>query len=566
MKQTAAAARINRVALPGTIFVLLAMAVVTVGLAIGFYAQLGMPAWAAAVLALALLAGMVITHVAVLRGRQLAELEAEVMRLRTLLGPAADAPTTGQTQAELRNSSAGKLAESGAPQGDPSVGSDSAHRSPITRSLAEEIAMARAMAEPQSNTRSDPEPPQVAGRQLDTMAIQQLVKKLAEETGGPRAPSPADTAAESTPRAPAAKASTQSAAAPEPSVSGEDITKSVRALRATAAAMRPAAQEPVRAKTPTPQSAPVKPAVSAAVSASPPAATKEPATIQQAAIQPVAIAGPAPVGETPASTVEPAAASEEVEMRVGLLADALAADRMDVMLEPILGLKDQATRHYEISVRLRTETGEAVNPADEHDMLGGTGILPLIDIAKISRIAEVARRLAERGKTGAVFADLAGESLGDDDFLQRFAEIYGEREGITEQLVVALAQADMRVFADAHWDMVKDLGSVGFRFALDHVTDLDMDFDIMKAAGIRFVKLDAEVFLEGLPTTSGAHVPAADIVRFLSDKDLSLIVGEITDKAQLSRIVDCGVLFGNGRLFGGPRVVKAQVFAAKSAA
>jgi cyclic-di-GMP phosphodiesterase TipF (flagellum assembly factor) len=174
--------------------------------------------------------------------------------------------------------------------------------------------------------------------------------------------------------------------------------------------------------------------------------------------------------------------------------------------------------------------------------------------------------LADRGKSGAVFTGLAGESLGDDDFLAKLSEISGERAAIIDQLVVSLAQEDVRAFAPAHWALVRDLCSAGFRFALEHVTDLDMDFDMLRAAGVQYVKLDAEVFLSGLPAGEAHVIPARDIYRFLAEKGLSLIVDRIDTEGQLTRIVDCGVLYGQGQLFGGARPVKAQVFSARTAA
>ena len=107
--------------------------------------------------------------------------------------------------------------------------------------------------------------------------------------------------------------------------------------------------------------------------------------------------------------------------------------------------------------------------------------------------------------------------------------------------------------------------ATGFGFALEEVTDLDMDFAGMKAMGFEFVKLDAPVFLEGLPAPGG-HVPASDICRHLSDLGLTLIVGRIEDDWLLARILGFGVLFAKGTLFGGPKLVKPEVFAQPAAA
>ena len=83
------------------------------------------------------------------------------------------------------------------------------------------------------------------------------------------------------------------------------------------------------------------------------------------------------------------------------------------------------------------------------------------------------------------------------------------------------------------------------------------------AYGFDFVKLDAQVFLEGMPLAPGM-VPSNDICRHLAGLGLTLIVGGIADEGQLARVFGFGVLFGQGQLFGGPRPVRVQVAARAS--
>ena len=60
-------------------------------------------------------------------------------------------------------------------------------------------------------------------------------------------------------------------------------------------------------------------------------------------------------------------------------------------------------------------------------------------------------------------------------------------------------------------------------------------------------------------TITEVGMPAADICRHLADFGLTLIVGRIEDDWLLARILGFGVLLGKGTLFGGPKLVKAEV-------
>jgi EAL domain-containing protein (putative c-di-GMP-specific phosphodiesterase class I) len=246
----------------------------------------------------------------------------------------------------------------------------------------------------------------------------------------------------------------------------------------------------------------------------------------------------------------------QIALRHSIVA-ALNAQRIDVFLEPILDLAGQRAQHYEVSIGIRTATGQRIDLANTASDLSGTGVLPLIDQTRLTRALEMARKLADRGKTGAVFADLNGETLDDDGFQDAFAEreFVGAFPG---QMVLALPQAHVRLFSAADWQTLARLKAAGFAFALSDVTGLDMDFEALVQAGFVFARLDAATFLVGLPMADSLVLPV-DICRHMSNSGLALIVGGILEDHQMAKIFGFGVLFGQGRLFGGARPVKAAV-------
>ncbi len=243
--------------------------------------------------------------------------------------------------------------------------------------------------------------------------------------------------------------------------------------------------------------------------------------------------------------------------RLAVIAEAVAADRIDLLLDPILGLEDRKARHFEVSVRLRSPDGEMLSPDDYRSMLAGTGLLGRIDAAKLTRSAAIADRLTTRGNAASLFANVQGESLSDNGFLDVFADTFIDRQPISSRLVLSFSQADVRSFSDVHWEAVTTMSELGFRFALEHITDLDMDFEMLKDNGFAFVKLDATVFLHGMRSGDNL-VPSADICRYMAGLGFGLIVGGIVDEPELARIMGFGVVFGQGALFGRPHAVKVD--------
>ena len=252
-----------------------------------------------------------------------------------------------------------------------------------------------------------------------------------------------------------------------------------------------------------------------------------------------------------------------LDPQLARIAEAVAAERMEVLLEPIQGLSEGRARHYEVSIRLRTADGAILDQDVISRLAQGSGLMPRIDAARMMRAARVARRLSERGVQASVLTGAAGESLTDDEFLDAAALQPGTDGRI--RLVLSFAQSDVLTFTPVHSEALGSMAASGFGFALEDVTHLDMDFGGLKAMGFEFVKLDAQVFLEGLQAPSG-RVPASDICRYLSEFGLAVIVGGIQDEWLQARILGFGVLLGKGTLFGGPKLLKAEVVSDRGSA
>jgi len=494
--------------------VLCAMTAFSLALAVGFNHQLGLPLWLSGGVAASIFAGCLAMHLLLARSLKIRQLEAEVARLRlaaTVIAPAAvvasaSASASAAPQA-LPKTDAVRAADPGEatslpPAGPP--GGESA-AAPAARPAAAPAEPHRAV-EQAPVERADMQLDAVEAQVPEAMAVEdhprpndfEMIQSLVKKLA-------AEVEANER-RAAEAAAMPAPANAPVQEIAQDAIEQSIDALKIVAEGMH-------RHDT-------------------------EPAT---------------------APTIESASAAQAARPELVALAVALQAQRVDVMLEPILGLKEQRASHYEVSLRLRDETGEPLPILDRAAELSGSGLLPLIDIARLSRTAEVARRLKDRGADGSVFSDLAGESLVDNDFLVRVAEAYRAERTFADGLVMSFTQGEARTFTPAQWETLLHMRDLGFRFSLKDITDLDMDFEALARAGFRFAKLDAEVFLVGLPL-EGDLVPSRDICRHLSDAGLSLIVGRIDEERQLVRVLGFGALFGQGGLFGVPRQMRAELF------
>jgi cyclic-di-GMP phosphodiesterase TipF (flagellum assembly factor) len=248
---------------------------------------------------------------------------------------------------------------------------------------------------------------------------------------------------------------------------------------------------------------------------------------------------------------KPAASVDQGTSRI---AAAIAANLYEVYLDSIAGLADHKTRHYDITLRVRIDGGPAPDAEDCAALLG-SGAGTRLDAAKLARVAQIASRLSSRGATAALFARLMPESLVDDMVLETCAEIVGRDATVGRQLVLSFRQSAVRAFTKDHWETLATLSENGLRFAVEELSDLAMDFDVLKSRGFHFVKADAAALLAGMQAHDGIISPAEACRRF-TETGLSVIVGGVLDDATVAWALGLGAPYGQGALFSSPRPVK----------
>jgi len=250
--------------------------------------------------------------------------------------------------------------------------------------------------------------------------------------------------------------------------------------------------------------------------------------------------------------------------RMSSLASALAAGRMDTLVEPIMGLGDHHVHYYEASVCPRDERSMPL-PAPAHDrQLVRTGLAPLLDGARLQRAAQVCRSFAQQRQKYCVLAAASGEALATDVFLDALAAAYREREALAGELVLTFAQADVKSFSGTEWSNLTDMRDLGFRFGLDETTDLDYEFTALRAAGFALVRIDAATFLQGLPAAA-AVMPPAEVCRSLAEVGLITIVTGIDSELTRANVVASGVSLGQGSLFGPPQTIAGDALGTAAA-
>ncbi|MBX3523973.1 MAG: EAL domain-containing protein [Xanthobacteraceae bacterium] len=284
---------------------------------------------------------------------------------------------------------------------------------------------------------------------------------------------------------------------------------------------------------------------------SPEAAARAVAEIASAQTQhaaaPARVAGPAnPLAELKDNDV------------AALLKDALANQRIDVHLQPIVTLPQRKVRFYEAVSRLRLPEGKLIEAVHFIDAARRSGAVLSLDENLVQSAVQVVRRLATKSKDVGLFFNLASETLSERAAMTPIMNVLDANKAIAPSLIIEIAQSDFRSPNAVYRDSLHQLRERGFRLAIDHVTDLHIDPQAMAERGVRYLKIGAELLL-GRVSQTGAQVHPADLVDLLGRYGIDLVAEKIETEATVVDLLDFDLGFGQGNLFALPRPVRTEV-------
>ena len=240
----------------------------------------------------------------------------------------------------------------------------------------------------------------------------------------------------------------------------------------------------------------------------------------------------------------------------------LEENRVDLYLQPIVMLPQRKTCYYEALTRLRDSTGDVIMPASYLKVAEPAGIMPMIDNLLLFRCVKVMRRLVERNRDIGVFCNISANSLLDPEFFPHFLEFMQQNRELAGSLIFEFSQATVNGAGPLEQESMSLLREIGFRFSLDHVTDLNIDFNMLSDHGFRFLKVDAHTLIDGM-AGAGAQIHSADLRALLARYGIELVAEKVETERDVVNLLDFEVGLGQGYLFSEPRLVREEIIDAR---
>jgi len=262
----------------------------------------------------------------------------------------------------------------------------------------------------------------------------------------------------------------------------------------------------------------------------------------------------------PAST--PAAAAETMPSRsngqtLAAVRGAVEENRLDIYLQPLVTLPQRKVRYYEAVTRLRDDKDQLIAAEDFIGVAEAAGLIGRIDHMVILRCVQVLRRLMVRNKEVGVFCNVAASTLSNTAMFSQCLDFLDANRALAPSFVLEFKQATFRNLGPTETEHLASLAQRGYRFSIDHVTDLRFEPRELADRGVRFIKVPAALLLDP-KLNSASDIHPSDLSDLLGRFGIDLIAEKIEGERSVVDLLDFDVRFGQGFLFAPPRPLRPE--------
>jgi cyclic-di-GMP phosphodiesterase TipF (flagellum assembly factor) len=263
---------------------------------------------------------------------------------------------------------------------------------------------------------------------------------------------------------------------------------------------------------------------------------------------------PAPVNISPAAEATSARSQAQILVAVK---NAVEENRLDIYLQPMVSLPQRKVRFYEAVTRLRDDKDQILTADDFIGIAEAAGLIGRIDHMVMLRCVQVLRRLMVRNKEVGVFCNVAAATLANPATFAQCLDFLEANRALAPSFVLEFKQATFRNLGPTETEHLAALAQRGYRFSIDHVTDLRIEPRELADRGVRFIKVPAALLLDPRQSST-TDIHPSDLSDLLGRFGIDLIAERIEGERAVVDLLDYDVRFGQGFLFAPPRPLRPE--------
>ena len=226
---------------------------------------------------------------------------------------------------------------------------------------------------------------------------------------------------------------------------------------------------------------------------------------------------------------------------------ALEADRMCLVLQPIINAKTRRTDLFECLLRMKATDGSLVSAGEFIPFAEQFGLLTHID----RRTLKLAVGLLRKHPRLSLSVNVSSITASDKDWLTTLRELTGCERAVTERLVLEITETNVIDDMDQAVAFVDKLREMGCRVAIDDFGAGYTSFKNLKNLPVDLLKIDGS-FVKNLANDAADRIFVKTMVELADAFGIETVAEWVGDEDSAQILTRIGVTYLQGFHFGKP--------------
>lgn|GEM_PF-2622185 len=244
---------------------------------------------------------------------------------------------------------------------------------------------------------------------------------------------------------------------------------------------------------------------------------------------------------------------DRVDNLLAVVKNAISDNRLDLHVQPIVGLPNRRAKFYECFVRVRDENGDIIFPLQFMDDAEASGLSSALDNLILFKCVQMIRQLGPRRPRVKFFYNVSIASLLDRAFQSQFVEFLCLNKELANRLVFEFDFEEFQENAEKLGVALAQLREAGYQFSLEGVLMGALKPAECAELSVRFLKIKAQELLE---SEGSGDILLSDLADHLERFNIDLVATHVENEADAIRLIENNLKFGQGYLFGEPKEAK----------
>ena len=232
---------------------------------------------------------------------------------------------------------------------------------------------------------------------------------------------------------------------------------------------------------------------------------------------------------------------------------AIQEDKLDLYIQPVVGLPQRKVAFYELYSRIEAGRGARLPAAEYIRKIKNKGLMPKLDNMMLLRSLDLIRLSFKKQGVPPhkFFINISGHALVDRTFMGELVAFLTDYKDMSSHLIFEIPQEDYETMGAEIQPVIDGLSRLGCLFSMDTVRNRKFDVRKLKASKIRYLKFDINWLInEGM--TRAGFTRLSRLKKELDMAGIDLIIDRIETEEQLRELLDYNIDYGQGYLFGKP--------------